>query len=174
MPRTLGFASVVIAVLSLLACTRPTSSPEALVEAAFESIKKNDWKAYAPLTITTADFILQENKVSKFKQGQTYAGELLRPEEHKLQKEQFQKAAGGGAGILDFRQSKFDRAVRVASANQELLTGSAIPVTFYAVALDGGGGQPSQLDPGFVVVEWNRTYRLLGLRFRDAAQAQQN
>jgi hypothetical protein len=174
MPRTIAFVSLFIALLSLLACTKPTSSPEALVEAAFESIKKNDWEAYAPLTITTADFILQENKVSKFKQGQTYAGGMLRPEEHKLQKEQFQKAARGGAGILEFHQAKFDRAVRVASANQELLSGSAIPVTFYAVALDGGGGKPSQLDPGFVVVEWNRSYRLLALRFRDAAQAEQN
>ena len=174
MSRTLGFASVFMAVLSLLACSKPTSSPEALVAAAFESIKKNDWNAFAPLTITSADFILQENKVSKFKQGQTYAGGMLRPEEQKQQKEQFQKAAGGGAGILDFRQAKFDRAVRVTSATQELLTGSAIPVTFYAVALDGGGGKPSQLDPGFAVVEWNKTYRLLGLRFRDAAQAEQN
>jgi hypothetical protein len=174
MPRTLGFASVLVAVLSVLACTKPTSSPEVLVEAAFESIKKNDWKAYAPLTITTADFMLQENKVSKFKQGQTYAGGMVRPEEHKQQEEQFRRAAAGGAGILDFRQSKFDRAVRVASADQELLSGSTIPVTFYAVALNGAAGKPSQLDPGFVVVEWNKSYRLLGLRFRDAAQAEQN
>jgi len=71
MLRTLGFALVFMALVSLLACSKPTSSPEALVEAAFESIKKNDWNAFAPLTITSADFILQENKVSKFKQGQT-------------------------------------------------------------------------------------------------------
>lgn len=169
MQRTRGFAAVLAALLSLLACTKPTSSPEALVKTAFAAIKNNDWSAYAPLTITTADFMLKENKVSKFKEGQTYAGSMLRPEEQKQQKEQFQKAAAGGTTILDFRQAKFDRAVQVASGNQELLTGGPIPVAVYAVALDGGGGQASQLDPGFVVVEWNRTYRLLGLRFRESA-----
>jgi hypothetical protein len=44
---------------------------------------------------------------------------------------------------------------------------------FYGVAIKGGNGQVSQLDPGFSVVQWGDGYRLVALVFRPEQSAQQ-
>ena len=165
MLRTLYCVIACTAAVILSGCSSPTSSPEALVKSAFKAVKANDWQAYAPLIITTADFILKENKVSKFKQKLTYAGEILKPEEIALHKKQFGWAAAGGEGIVDFRQAKFEAATLIASGEQELLDGEVIPVSLYAVTLKGTA-VPTALSPRFVVVSWGTTYRLLTLRFQ--------
>jgi hypothetical protein len=43
----------------------------------------------------------------------------------------------------------------------------------YGVAVKGGNGQVSQLDPGFSVVQWGGGYRLLALVFRPAQEEKQ-
>jgi hypothetical protein len=156
----------VVLALTLAGCSKPTSSPEHLVEAAFAAVKMNDWKAYASLTITSADIMLAQDKVKPMKSKMGYTGEVLKPEEVRLHRTQFDRAVSGGADTIDFRQAGFDRAVVVASAEQELLNGNTVPVVFYGVAVKGGNGQVSQLDPGFSVVQWGGAYRLLALNFR--------
>ena len=42
-------------VLTLFGCGRSPSTPEGLVEAAFDAIKANDWKTYSALIITSAN-----------------------------------------------------------------------------------------------------------------------
>lgn len=165
----------VIAVIALISVTSgcskpPTSSPEALVTAAFEALHKNDWEAYSALTITSADFILKENKQTRFKERGTFVGDKLKPEEKEQQRQQFQKAGTGGANVIDFRQTKLDRPVLVASRQQETMIGSVIPVSLYGLMLKDSGGKLSPLDPGFVVVQWRDGYRLLALRFSPEAE----
>jgi hypothetical protein len=167
MPRLAAVALIALASLPA-GCSRPppTSSPEAVVAAAFDALHDSDWDAYSALTITTADFILKEQKLTGFKQKGTYVGDKLKPEEKNRQREQFQKAGSGGPNTIDFREAKLDRPILVASAQQELMSGSVVPVALYGLALKDAGSQASQLDPGFVVVQWSGGYRLLGLRFR--------
>ncbi len=75
----------------------PSSSPEALVEAAYEAIRTNSWEDYSKLTVTTADFILKEhNAQSAFKQKQSYVGSQLKPEEQARQRQDFARAVGAG------------------------------------------------------------------------------
>jgi len=153
-------------VLTLFGCGRSPSTPEGLVEAAFDAIKANDWKTYSALIITSADIMLADDKVSPMKSKQGYAGGVLKPEEVNAHHAAFDRAVAGGSEIIDFRQVGYERAVMVTSANQELLNGNSVPVVYYGVAVKGGNGQVSQLDPGFSVVQWGSGYRLLALVFR--------
>jgi hypothetical protein len=173
MLHTIGRAAVCVLLLTLCGCSKPTQSPERLVEAAFAAIKANDWKAYAPLTITSADIMLTRDKVSPMQAKMSYAGDVLKPEEQKRHRAQFDKAVSGGPGVIDFGKVKFQRAVKVAAADQELWNGSSVSVVFYGVALKGGTGDVSQLDPGFSVVQFGDGYRLLALVFRPQEPAQQ-
>lgn len=120
-----------------------------------------------------ADIMLAQDKVSPMKAKQGFAGGVLKPEQIKAHHDQFDKAVAGAPEVIDFRQASFDRAVKMAAASQELLNGNTVPVVFYGVAIKGGNGQVSQLDPGFSVVEWSGGYRLLALVFRPEQSAQQ-
>jgi len=166
-------AAVCVLLLTLCGCSKPTASPERLVEAAFAAIKANDWKAYAPLIITSADIMLTRDKVSPMQAKMSYAGDVLKPEELKRHRAQFDKAVSGGPEVIDFGKVNFKRAVRVSAADQELWNGSSVSVVFYGVALKGGTGDVSQLDPGFSVVQFADGYRLLALVFRPQEAAQQ-
>lgn len=172
MKTTPWLLACALAAISACSSHAPTSSPEAVVEAAFTAIKHGDWEAYAKLTVTSADFILKEqNASSPFKQKQGYAGSVLKPEEIARQKKDFYRAAMGAEGTLDFRNGKFGKAVLAGSGTQETLSGGQIPVTAYLVALDGQSA-PSPAGPGFVIVKWNVGYKLLGLSFpSEEAQA---
>jgi hypothetical protein len=161
---------VCLLVLALAGCSKPTASPEQLVEAAFGALKANDWNAYASLIITSADIMQAQDKVSPVKAKMGYSGSVLKPDELKLHRTLFDKAVTGSSEVIDFRQASFERAVRVASVNQELLNGSTVPVVLYGVAVKGDNGQVSQLDPGFSVVQWGSGYRLLALVFRPAQE----
>jgi hypothetical protein len=154
-------------------CSKPTASPEQLVAAAFAGIKANDWKAYAPLTITSADIMLTRDKVSPMQAKMSYAGDVLKPEELKRHRAQFDRAVAGAPEVIDFQKMTFQRAIKVAGADQELWNGSSVSVVFYGVALKGGNGDVSQLDPGFSVVQFGDGYRLLALVFRPQDAAQQ-
>ena len=149
----------------------PSSSPEALVEAAYEAIRTNSWEDYSKLTVTTADFILKEhNAQSAFKQKQSYVGSQLKPEEQARQRQDFARAVGGGEGLIDFKQRKFSRTQLAAEGTQETLSGSHIPVSAYLVAVDGATTASTE-GPSFVVVKWGSFYRLLGLNFPPEAEA---
>lgn len=63
-----------------------------LLEQAFAAINSQDWAKYQALTITSADFILKQQRISKFKEKQTYVGGSLKPEEISQQLQQFRQA----------------------------------------------------------------------------------
>lgn len=162
--------TAICAVLLAAGCERrdSTATPEGVVRAAYQAIKANDWDAYEKLTVTTADFILKEyNAQSPVKQQSSYVGSQLKPEEQKRQREEFVRAAAGGAGQLDFRNGAFGMAHLAASGDEQLLNGSVIPVAAYLVALEGQAA-PSEEPPGFVVVKWGSFYKILRLTYPDS------
>lgn len=166
-------SALLLGALSASGCSKsdPSSSPEALVEAAYEAIRTNSWEDYSKLTVTTADFILKEhNAQSQFKQKQSYVGSQLKPEEQARQRQDFARAVAGGEGLIDFKQRKFSGAHLAGEGTQETLSGSLIPVSAYLVAVEGATS-PSPDGPGFVVVKWGSFYRLLGLSFPVEAEA---
>jgi hypothetical protein len=163
---------LLLAALALAGCGRPnpSSSPEALVEAAYEAIRAGSWEEYSGLTVTTADFILEEhNAQSRFKAQQSYVGSVLKPEEQQRQRQDFARAVAGGVGLIDFRQRKFGQAHLGGAGDQETLSGSMIPVSAYLVSGEGEAA-PTAEGPAFVVVKWGSFYRLLGLRFPDHSE----
>ena len=169
--RALRVACLVSFALASVCCgTRPSSPEEELIRDAFNAIKKNDWKAYSKLTITTADFMLKEHEAGPFEEKQSYAGSILKPEEIERQRLEFDRAVAAGKGIIDFRKAQFvSLGATKETTSEELLTGSTISTTTHSVRirLDGKETDSRELDPLFVTVKWGDEPRLLRLRFRD-------
>ena len=141
---------------------------ERLLEKASAAIKANDWAAYSRLTITPADLSMAREGVTGLKQRQTYQGSVLKPEQEKAQKEQFEKAVAGGEGLIDFRNAKYVSAGGIAGTGSlELLTGGDVPFTsFYLrIKVSGETKDTKDLAPLFVVVDYKGTPRILALAF---------
>ncbi len=142
---------------------------KALLKQAFQAIKQNDWDKYSKLTITEADFDLKQNKVSPFKQKQSYVGSVLKPEQQQQQRQDFQRAITGGEGIIPFATAEYVSVGSVVSSGTaESLAGAAIPYTVYSLKVKSGGSEfdSQNLEPLFVVTQWQGEYRLLNLYFK--------
>ncbi|MFZ5755422.1 MAG: hypothetical protein ACOY3X_00800 [Pseudomonadota bacterium] len=150
------------AILVATACSNPSpmASPENMALGACETILDKDGMAFEKLTITEADFILQEQGL-KFPvaQRQSYAGSVLKPEQLTAQRHEFERAARELAGV------SCKAAVPRGSEIRERMDGGNLEVLLYAIVSDG---KPVE-SPLFEVVNWGgeNRYRLLGLRFGD-------
>jgi hypothetical protein len=146
---------------------RERSSPEEeLLDAAFIALKKKDWNAFSELTVTTADFDIQTLKQSPLMERQSYAGGVLRPEERLRIKEQFEIAAGGGEGMIDFESAEFVSVGKAIDRGMvESIGGELIPFTSYSIKIevDGETVDTRDLRPVFIVVKWQGRPRILAL-----------
>lgn len=150
-------------------CASRSGTEERLLDQAFEAIQDKDWEAYNKLTITYADFLLKSQKTGRFEERMTYAGTVLKPEEQQSQREQFDRAAAGGEGQVDFQSSTFiaPGSVILESRMELLEEGETVPFKIYSlkVRLDGNKTDTRQLSPHFTVVPWEGEYRLMRLEF---------
>ena len=134
----------------------------------FAAIKANNWGAFEPLTITSADFTLKRMNLSPVQAKQSYAGASLRPNLIAKLRTDFNRAVAGGAGQIDFRQAFFVGLGPVtASGNLSDIQNESIPFTTYSLKIDTGGRviDATDLTPRFVVVPWEKGLRLLKLEF---------
>ena len=168
---------VVFAICAMMAgCKSKESSPgaskeqERLLKKAFAAIEDNDWEAYSHLTITTSDFSMERQGITGFKKGESYQGSVLKPEQEKKQKAQFEKAVAGGEGIIDFKNAKFVSAGGfTAKGTQELVSGGEIAVTscFLRIKVSGEKKAREDLAPLFNLVDWKGVPRILALAFAE-------
>ncbi|WP_156804795.1 hypothetical protein [Synechococcus sp. PCC 6312] len=119
------------------------------------------------MTITSADFVLDEYDAGHFQEKMSYVGQVLKPEELEIQASQFQRAVAGGEGYINFQQSKFLGSRLLEEGNYELISGSMIQYQTYSLILETNGQKQDSetLQPQFVITPWKKQYRLLGLKF---------
>ncbi len=166
--RTMGLLLFFLIACLSSACSRATPQ-EVLLEKAFVALQKNDYENFKKLTITLADFELKRTKGGPFAKSQSYAGQVLKPEQVQAQRDQFKRATAGGPGCIDFKASKFigiDTADQV--TREPLLTGDPITCTVYSLKIKttGAVADTKSLDPLFVVTSWGDQCRILELRFK--------
>lgn len=150
---------------------RPTTE-EKLLEQAFNAIKKEDWDAYGTLTVTYADFLLKAQSINAFHEKNSYDGGVLKPEQLKQQREEFEIAVQGGEGIIDFKNADFISPGNVVHAGSlEALEGPAIPYKIYSLKVKSPGSSLTHDYPRFMVVRWNEEFRIMKLEFPDSAVA---
>lgn len=156
----------ILLVFALGACASRPASEERLLEQAFDAIKNDDWDTYSSLTITYADFLLKAQNINAFNEKNSYAGGVLKPEQLRQQQEEFQLAVKGGPAFLDFRNSDFVSPGSVAhSGSLEALDGPDIQYKIYSVQAKTAGGPSSSSYPRFMVVPWNKEFRIMKLEF---------
>jgi hypothetical protein len=150
-------------------CTSRPDTEERLLEKAFEAIQEKDWEAYNKLTVTYADFLLKSQKTGRFEERLTYARNVLRPEEQQSQREQFDRAAAGGEGQIDFQRSRFvaTGSVILESRMELLDENETVPFKIYSLKVRVGGNESDTrlLSPHFTAVPWEAEYRLMRLEF---------
>lgn len=99
----------------------------------------------------------------------TYAGSVLKPEEEQSQRLQFDRAAAGGEGQVDFQHSTFiGPGEIILESRMELLDeNESVPFKIYSlkVRTDGKEMDTRSLSPHFTVVPWEGEYRLMRLEF---------
>jgi hypothetical protein len=168
MARSIYVTCATLCLAGIFACSlEPLPPEERLVEQAFKAIRDNDWQEYSKMTITTADIMLRNSRISPIEERQSYLGTSLRPQQRALQQEQFRRAVRGGP--IDFRNAKF---VSVGADERhfvyELLLGGAIPVSSYSLRVEIEGQEIESEEPRIIVVKWNGQPRILGLSFHDS------
>ncbi|MEX1275001.1 MAG: hypothetical protein WEE20_03665 [Bacteroidota bacterium] len=150
-------------------CASRPDTEERLLDKAFEAIQEKDWETYSKLTVTYADFLLKSQKTGRFEERLTYAGNVLKPEERQSQREQFDRAAAGGEGQIDFQRSRFvaTGSVILESRMELLDENDTVPFKIYSVKvrLNGNESDTRLLSPHFTVVPWEAEYRLMRLEF---------
>jgi hypothetical protein len=148
--------------------TSSSSRESQVLAQAFEAIKNNDWASYQSLTLTTADIMMQRNKVSAFQQSQTYAGGVLKKEEIARQEAEFHKAVEGGPGRIDFAAAQFAGPGRlIDSGSAELLEGGSYNYWMYSLRLkvDGVEIDSAELQPLFVLADGGSGPKIISLIF---------
>jgi hypothetical protein len=149
-------------------CNTNSASPVAkFAEQVFHAIQDEDFGKFEKLTITRADFILKQQKISKFKAKQSYAGGVLKPREQAEQKAQFEQAVNGGDDQIDFKHSEFKSVIEIDEGLLLISEGYSIPSKTLALKLDMDGEiiSTEDLPPYFVVVLWHKKFKLLRLEF---------
>lgn len=152
----------------LVGCSPALSPDEQVVSEAFTALKSRNWAAYKKLTVTSADFVLKAQGLSPFASGQSYAGSVLRPEEKLAQKSDFERATSGSVQLLDRGRADLAGVSKAGAFEKELLVGGRLPVRVYRVILrvDGKIVPDGRGMPRFLIVDWNKEPRLLGLAFK--------
>jgi hypothetical protein len=145
-----------------------------LLEQAFAAIKSQDWAKYQELTITSADFILKQQRISKFKEKQTYVGGSLKPEEISRQLQQFKQVKNVPEGLKE-DMIYFDEDIYVSAGKivdqgvMPTLLEVQIPYEIYTIKVKSKSGKVmDDLYPYFVIVQWRNSPRILKLLFPEA------
>jgi hypothetical protein len=142
-----------------------------LLEQAFAAIKSRDWAKYQELTITSADFILKQQGISKFKEKQTYLGGSLKPEEINQQLEQFQQAKNAPeelkGDMISFDEDTYVSAGKIVDQGVMPTIGDIqIPYKIYTIKVKSSSGKVmDDLYPYFVVVQWGSYPMILKMLF---------
>jgi hypothetical protein len=161
-------------------CSKSGSSPDPqdtrdnideLLEEAFAAIKNRDLAKYYKLTITSADFVLKQMGISKFKEKQSYVGSSLKPGEINKQIAQFNRAQQVEEKFED-KMIYFDKDTYVSPGkivDRGILTvvnNVQIPYKIYTVKIKSESGEVlDDLYPYFMIVQWGGTPRILELIF---------
>lgn len=148
------------------------STPEELLETVFSAIRKDDWETYEKVSITYADIFqkMTHSQVSPFKQKMTYAGGVLKPEEMKRHRENFDRARRGAADQLDFSACRFVAEGTlifegtVWDEGDEPISASTYSII---VEMDGDEFDSKEFSPLFTLVPWNRRWRIYSLEFAE-------
>ncbi|HLF20715.1 MAG TPA: hypothetical protein VI704_07980 [Bacteroidota bacterium] len=164
--RKKNLKSFFFVVFAFVGCAGRPTTEERLLEQAFDAIKNDDWDAYNSLTITFADFLLKAQNINMFNEKNSYAGGVLKPEQLRQQQEEFQIAVEGGPAFIDFRNSDFVSSGNVVhSGSLEALDGPDIPYKIFSVRVNIAGSPSSFSYPRFMVVPWNKEFRIMKLEF---------
>jgi hypothetical protein len=172
----IGIRLIVLSSLLLL-CGCPdglkNGTEEQLLQSCFTAIQKNDWESYARMTITSAD-IMQKMlgiNLSPSKTKPSYLSGILKPEEMKRHREDFDRAVLGGRGFIDFKRSKFlspGSIVWQGDAAKALEEGG-IPSRTYSLWIQTPEASLDSVNlyPLFTIVCWEGKWRLLALTYID-------
>jgi len=139
---------------------------EALIRKVFEAIARDDLAAFQRVTVTASDFGLEASTIGQSRASLSYTGASLRPAEIQKQKEQFAWAVAGGAGQIDFRNTKFVGLGSLLNSGVEpALPQGSYAFEIYSINIEKYG-QPidtKDLLPKFKIVKWKGEPRLLRL-----------
>lgn len=144
---------------SFLNCST-LSDEERIAVQAMKAIAAGDWPSYEKLTVTTADFVMQQNKKTS-PTKQSYSGAVLKPRQKERQKLDFERAVSSEAGFLNFKQEEIRNAVLLEAISYDLLTGEKISGNLFTTNFY----TEQTKKPALVVVPWGDSYRILGLKF---------
>ncbi len=164
--KSIGYAAGLS--LILCACAGLSDSPdEQLLRRAFTAIKNKDLEAYRQLTVTSAAFQLQKDKVSPFKAKLGFVGSVLKPEQEKRRDQEFEVAAAGGEKFIDFKNVEFAGAAKTISDELELIGGEKIPIRVLSCKLKSNGKifDSNELQPYFMLADWHGNPKILKLVF---------
>lgn len=155
--------------LILLGCDQGVMDrPEKTVAAAFAALRVGDWERYRATTITMADYMLDANQVNQFKAKDSFAGGVLKPNQVRALKQQFELVTTGQLDSLDFKGVVFaGLGKELERGTYDALTGGKVPYVVYAVRLkdDATDGYEQTKPPYFAVVKWRDQYRVAALVF---------
>ena len=93
---------------------------------------------------------------------------MLKDEEKKKQKEQYNRALNGGQFQINFEEEKFlSLSDKINRGSYKTITGGDVPYEIYSVIVEENGMElgAKELNPKFVVVKRGMRYRLLKLLF---------
>jgi len=144
----------------------PATPEETLLRMVCNSIAKNDYSSFQRATITAADFALEAMNISSMQASQSYVGSSLRPTQRQKQKEQFDKAAAGGPGLIDFANSTFvGVGSLIESGNEQSMPKGSYAYNIYSVKIETNGQTIDTKDmfPKFKIVTWKGSQRLMRL-----------
>ncbi len=147
-----------------LGCNPTDASPEKLVGATFKAIQAKDYDAYRKYMLTRADLeVAASGQQGLFKQKMGYAGGVLKPEELKQQRQDFDAATAGTLG-LDFSRAQYVGLASSQTAPVELMTGPQVDARLVTMKVRVDGKEQDVASPAFLVIPWhNNRYRLLGM-----------
>ena len=157
-------AWLTLLVAGLLGCNPTDASPEKLVGATFKAIQAKDYEAYRKYMLTRADLeMAASGQQGLFKQKQGYVGGVLKPEELKQQRGDFDAATAGTLG-LDFTRAQYVGLASNQPAPVDLILGPQVDGRVVTMKVRVEGKEQDVPSPAFLVIPWhNNRYRLLGM-----------
>jgi hypothetical protein len=168
-----------IAIISLCIASsciirEPDESPQMLFKTSFKAIKKNDWSSFSKYVLTMADILQKQMgvKMSKFKQKQSYAGGVLKPEQMKSMKVLFEKAQRNGPRMIIFKESKFAGIGTLLDGHPDDKKRGAL----YSIRIKINGEEIDSKDmyPLFLIMPWEGSWRILDLIFPKESNEEKN
>lgn len=168
--NTVWLVFIIIIMICMAKCSGTgLVSEKQVLEQVFIAIKTSDWNKYQQLIITTADISMKRLKLSDFQAQQSYLGSSLKPREQQKQRQQFDEVIRNtnDEKFINFKQAEFiDIGSLINSGTGKLIEGGEYSYNTYSMRLKINGQEidTKHLQPKFVLIKYEKEYRLLKLK----------